>query len=103
MAAPWNLLGSADLLSFRFTDNDFSRQVFGLIEKSRKEGSYIRSLAEDLAGERFARMKGASGSGSIRKRAFSLALGFYRTGMIPRFFVGPPARKYFQRRIEGSF
>jgi glutamate dehydrogenase (NAD(P)+) len=86
-----------------FTEHDFARQVSGLIEKSKKEGVYIRKIAEDLAGERFGRMRAASGSGSIRKRAFSLALGFYRNGMIPGFFVGPPARKYFQRRIQGSF
>ena len=87
----------------QFVDRDYSRQVSMLLEKARREGVYIRDLAEQIALERFTRMKGASRDRSARSRAFSFALDMYRAGMIPSFLVGALAQQYFRRRIEGRF
>jgi glutamate dehydrogenase (NAD(P)+) len=86
----------------QFIDRDYSRQVSMLLEKARQEGVYIRDLAEQIALERFARMKDASQNRSSRNRAFSFALDMYRAGMIPSILVGALSQKYFQRRIEGK-
>jgi glutamate dehydrogenase (NAD(P)+) len=87
----------------QFVDRDYSRQVSMLLEKARREGVYVRDVAEQLALERFARMKDASQDRSARSRAFSFALDMYRAGMIPSFLVGALAQQYFRRRIEGKF
>jgi glutamate dehydrogenase (NAD(P)+) len=87
----------------QFVDRDYSRQVSMLLEKARREGVYIRDLAEQIALERFARMKGASRYCSARNRAFSFGLDMYRAGMIPSFLVGALSQRYFRRRIEGKF
>jgi glutamate dehydrogenase (NAD(P)+) len=87
----------------RFIGGIYSRQVSILIEKARQEGTYIRDFAEQVALDRFARMKGASQNHSARNRTFAFALGMYRAGMIPGNFVRVLARKFFQRRIEGKF
>jgi len=87
----------------QFVDRDYSRQVSMLLEKARREGVYIRDLAEQIALERFARMKGASQNRSARHRAFSFALDMYRAGMIPSFLVRALSQRYFRRRIEGKF
>ena len=84
-----------------FVETDFSRQVFLLIERARKEGVPIRQLAEAVAMDRFTRIKRASENRSVGKRAFSFALRLYRNGAIPKALVGALARKYFQQRING--
>ncbi len=84
----------------QFIDRDYSRQVSILLEKARQEGMYVRDLAERIALERFARMKGTSQSRSARSRAFAFALDMYRAGMIPSILVRPLAHKYFQRKLE---
>lgn len=86
-----------------FMDTHFTRQVSLLIRRARREGAYIRDLAERIAGERFARMQSASGRRSLGKRAFSFALDLYRNGWIPEALVRVPAGTYFQHRLEGRF
>jgi glutamate dehydrogenase (NAD(P)+) len=86
----------------QFIDRDYSRQVSMLLEKARQEGMYIRDLAEQVALERFTRMKGASQNRLALNRAFSFALDMYRAGVIPSFLVGALSQKYFRRRIEGK-
>ena len=86
----------------QFIDRDYSRQVSMLLEKARQEGMYIRDFAEQVALERFTRMKCASQNRSALNRAFSFALDMYRAGMIPSFLVGALSQKYFRRRIEGK-
>jgi len=86
-----------------FVNTHFSRQVSLVIDRVRQEGAYIREVAERIAMERFARMRGASGNHSPRKRVFSFAMELYRNGLIPSLCVGALARPYFQRRIEGIF
>ena len=85
----------------KFVDRHFSGQVSGLMEKARRDGLYIRDTAEQVAGERWRRMKEVSERRSVLHGAFSLGLNLYRSGMIPAACVGLLARKYFQRRIEG--
>ena len=87
----------------QFVDRDYSRQVSVLLEKARQEGVYIRDLAEQVALERFARMKDASRNHSARHRAFAFALEMYRDGMLPGILVGALSQEYFRTRIEGKF
>ncbi len=84
-----------------FINHSFSEQVSIIIEKARKEDVYPRKLAEDIARNRFARMKIVFESRSVRNKAFRLALELYRNGIIPRMCVAALAQRYFRRRIEG--
>jgi len=86
----------------KFVDRHFSRQVSALIEKARGEDLYIRDVAEEVAMERWRRVKESSERHAFPNRAFSLGLDLYRKGMIPAACVGVLSRKYFQRRIEGK-
>ena len=87
----------------KFIDTHFSSQVSLLLERALEEGTYIREAAEGIARDRFARMREGSGDRSLRKKAFSSALGLYRDGLIPSFLVGTLAGRYFQKRMEGRF
>ncbi len=86
-----------------FVKRHYTRQVSLLIEKSRRDGGYIRAVAEKAAMERFVLMQDASDRRSAGKGAFSFALQLYRDGLIPRPLVGTLARSYFRRRLEGRF
>ncbi len=87
----------------KFIDTHFSRQVSALIERTRREGAYIRDAAEGIAEERFARMRDASGEPSVRRKVFASALELYRNGLIPSLLVGALAGRYFRNRLEGRF
>lgn len=82
-------------------NNSFSEQVSIIIEKSQKEGVSPRKPAEAIARNRFARIKEVAESRTLRNKAFSFALEFYRKGMLPSVCVGSLAQRYFRKRIEG--
>jgi len=84
-----------------FVDTHFMRQVSHVIDRARREGAYIREVAESIATERFTRMREASGNRSLRKKVFSFAMDLYRNGLIPSLCVGALARPYFRRRMDG--
>jgi glutamate dehydrogenase (NAD(P)+) len=86
-----------------FVNTHFRRQVSLLIDSAREEGACIRDVAEGIATQRFRRMQNASGKPSLRKQAFSFAMGMYRSGWIPSLLVGRLALPYFRRRMEGVF
>ncbi len=86
-----------------FVTRHFERKVSLLIERSRKEGAYIRDAAEQLATDRFARMRNASERRSPGKGIFFLGLHLYRSGLIPRLLVGALATSYFRKRLDGEF
>lgn len=85
-----------------FINHSFLEQVFIIIEKARAEGVCPRKLAEDIARDRFARIKAVSESHSLHNKAFNLTLDLYRNGIIPRICVGGLAQRYFRKRIEGK-
>ena len=85
----------------KFVDRHFSRQVSVLIERARREGLCVRDVAEQIAMDRWRRVKGSSERRALPNKVFSLGLDLYRNGMIPAACVGVLARRYFRRRIEG--
>jgi glutamate dehydrogenase (NAD(P)+) len=81
-------------------EHNFSGQVKSICEKSMGEGMSLRTWAENIAQDRFARVKAVSEDRSLRNKAFDFALDLYRNGVIPKIFVGALARRYFCNRIE---
>ena len=85
-----------------FIETHFSIQVSAIIKKSRERKIYPRRIAEEIAMNRFARLKAQSESGSLSNKFFCCALGLYRNGLVPKIFSRLLSQKYFERMIEGK-
>jgi len=86
-----------------FMNTHYSTQVTAIIKKSRQRKINPRRIAEEIAMDRFLRLKAISESGALGNKIFGFALDLYRSGMIPAIFPRMLSGRQFQKRIEGRF
>jgi glutamate dehydrogenase (NAD(P)+) len=81
----------------------FSQQVSDLINDTFMAGSEPLPTAEEIALRRFELIKVKAEEKSFCNDVFTLGLGLYRNGLLPRWLVRNLAAKYFRQRILGIF
>ena len=79
----------------------FSPQVSDLIKDTFGAQRQPLRNTEEIALGRFERIKAAAEKKSFRSSVFTLGLGLYRNGLLPRFLVRNLSARYFMQRMQG--
>jgi len=76
------------------------REISALLEESRRRNAAVRTVATELAGERFDRARRAYEQPGLTGRVFRVGVALHRRGLVPRRMLAPVARWYFVRRLR---
>ena len=86
-----------------FVSTLYAQEVMKILQKSEKKSCNPCYIAEQIASERFLRVKNIAENKSPKNKLFLSALSLYRHGFIPEIFIRNRSKKYFQNRMKGIY
>ena len=84
----------------RFLEDRVGERIANVIQAAEKEGTPLTEYAERMASQRFLKAKQEAESRDFKSRLFNLAVGLYRSGLVPQPLVAPVAPGYFERKLS---
>ena len=84
--------------AMRVVSRRIETETAHVIDTARRHKRTLRSVASEIASERFEQMKSQYETRSLSQASFRAAVGVYRRGLIPGVLVSPVAGWYFDRR-----
>ncbi|HTY45039.1 MAG TPA: Glu/Leu/Phe/Val dehydrogenase dimerization domain-containing protein [Patescibacteria group bacterium] len=101
--------GTMEFAGFRPQEIDrdigtvFFAQVSDLIRDTFGAGKRPLAALQEVALERFGRVKASSEKKSLRGMLFLSGMSLYRNGLLPRPLVKSASAEYFTKRMQGRF